>query len=86
MTLAALEIASTIDPYVESLPVGVEVPTIDAVGWTRGHRSVDVRPRLVDSRVSVIFNDLSPTHGRLLISPQNDIPKDLRSKMSLEVA
>ena len=45
MTLAAIEIASTIDPFVEDLPVGTEVPAIDAV---RGHRAVDIRPRLVD--------------------------------------
>ena len=49
MTLAALETASAIDPFAGDLPVGVEVPTIDAVGWHVGHRSVDIRPRLVDS-------------------------------------
>ena len=38
------------------------------------------------SRVSVIFDDLSPTHGRLPIAPQIDVPKDLSSEMSLEVA
>ena len=38
------------------------------------------------SRVSVIFDDLSPTHRRLPISSLIDIPKDLNSKMSLEVA
>ena len=48
MTLASLQIASEVDPFVTNLPVGVEIPTIDAVGWTKGHRSVDIRPRLVD--------------------------------------
>ena len=40
----------------------------------------------IHSRVSVIFDDLSPTHGRLPIAPQIDVPKDLSSEMSLEVA
>ena len=48
MTLASIQIASQVDPFASSLPEWVEVPTIDAVGWTRGHRSVDIRPRLVD--------------------------------------
>ena len=30
------------------LPIGVVIPTVDAVGWYNGYRSVDVRPRLVD--------------------------------------
>ena len=38
------------------------------------------------SRVSVIFDDLSPTHGRLPIDPQINVPKDLSSEMSLKVA
>ena len=37
-------------------------------------------------KVSVIFDDLSPTHGRLPIAPQIDVQKDLSSEMSLEVA
>ena len=37
-------------------------------------------------RVSVIFDDLSPTHGQLPIAPQIDVLKDLSSEMSLEVA
>ena len=40
----------------------------------------------MDSRVSVIFDDLSPTHGRLPIAPQIDVPNDLSLEMSLEVA
>ena len=48
MTLAAMQIAAEVDPFQPNLPVGVEVPAIHAVGWTRGHRSVDIRPRLVD--------------------------------------
>ena len=38
------------------------------------------------SRVSFIFDYLSRTHGRLPIAPQIDVPKDLSSEMSLEVA
>ena len=48
MVLSAIEVAAKVDPFAPNLPVGVEVPTIDAVGWTKGHRSVDIRPRLVD--------------------------------------
>ena len=49
MTLAAFEVAAKVDPFAENLPVGVEIPAIDAAGWTKGHRSVDIRPRLVDN-------------------------------------
>ena len=41
---------------------------------------------LVCIRVSVIFDVVSPTHGRVPIDPLIDFPKDLSSKMSLEVA
>ena len=34
------------------LPVGVELPAVDAVGW-QGFRSVDVRPRLLDKSSNV---------------------------------
>ena len=37
-------------------------------------------------RGSVIFGDLSPTHGVLPITPLIDIPKGISSKMGLEVA
>ena len=30
------------------LPVCVELPAVDAVGWTNGFRSVDIHPRLLD--------------------------------------
>ena len=36
--------------------------------------------------VDVIFDDLSPTHGALPITPLIDIPKGISSKMGLEVA
>ena len=39
-----------------------------------------------NSRGSVIFDDLSPTHGALPITPLIDIPKGISSKMGLEVA
>ena len=38
------------------------------------------------TRVPFIFDDMSPTHGRLPIAPQIVVPKDLSSEMSLEVA
>ena len=45
-----------------------------------------VKYKGLEIRVSVIFDDLSPTHGQLPITPQIDVPKDLSSEMSLEVA
>ena len=48
MTLSAIQIASEVNPFVPNLPEGIVVPTIDAVGWQKGHRSVDIRPRVVD--------------------------------------
>ena len=36
------------DSGLPDLGVGVEVPAVDAVGWTNGHRAVDIRPRLWD--------------------------------------
>ena len=30
------------------LEIGVEIPTVDAVGWQSGLRGVDIRPRVVD--------------------------------------
>ena len=41
------------DSDLPDLPVGVEIPAVDAVGWTKGHRSVDIRPRLVDKASGV---------------------------------
>ena len=38
------------------------------------------------SRVSVIFDVMSPTHGWLPVAHLIDISKDLRSNLSLEVA
>ena len=37
-------------------------------------------------RGSVIFDDLSPTHGELPMTPLINIPKGISSKMGLEVA
>ena len=48
MTLSAIQIASEVNPFEPNLPEGIVVPTIDAVGWQKGHRSVDIRPRVVD--------------------------------------
>ena len=49
MSMAAMEVAAEVDPFASDLPVGVEIPAIDAVGWFRGHRNVDIRPRVVDT-------------------------------------
>ena len=46
--LAAVSVAEKVDPYEPDLPVGVVIPTLEAVGWSPGRRSVDIRPRLVD--------------------------------------
>ena len=32
-----------------NLPVGITIPSVDAVDWIPGFRNVDVRPRLVDN-------------------------------------
>ena len=53
-------------------------------GHLRIYRYED--PMELTSRVSFIFDDLSPTHGRLPIAPRIDVPKYLSSEMSLEVA
>ena len=48
LTIESIEIAASIDPFQTDLPEGVEIPAVEAVGWTKGHRSCDLRPRLVD--------------------------------------
>ena len=45
-----------------------------------------LQDKRVSNRGSVIFDDLSPTHGALPITPLIDIPKGISSKMGLEVA
>ena len=45
MVLGALEVASGVDPLLENLPVGTEVPTLSAVNWSLGRQNVDIRPR-----------------------------------------
>ena len=59
---------------------------IKYVALTAVPRKILRRDKKVDSRVSVIFDVVSPTHGRVPIDPLIDFPKDLSSKMSLEVA
>ena len=48
LQISALQVASAVDPFETDLPVGVIIPTLDAVGWSSGRRNVDIRPRLVD--------------------------------------
>ena len=51
-----------------------------------GHTRLLKKSENAIRRVSVIFDVVSPTHGRVPIDPLIDFPKDLSSKMSLEVA
>ena len=53
MVLGAMEVASGVDPFLENLPIGVEVPTLSAVGWSKGKHNVDIRPRLVDKSTGI---------------------------------
>ena len=53
-TIASIQVAAAMEPepslnvFESDLPIGMVVPTVDAVGWSAGYRNVDVRPRLVD--------------------------------------
>ena len=44
--VAALAVASKVNPYKSDIPVGTVVPAIDAVDWQVAN--CDVRPRLID--------------------------------------
>ena len=48
MVVGASEVASAVNPFHSDLPFGEVVPTVDAVGWSRGQRNCDIRPRLKD--------------------------------------
>ena len=50
---SAMQIASLIDPYQSELPEGVVIPAVEAAKWPRGHRSCDIRPRLIDKATGV---------------------------------
>ena len=52
MVVAAMQVAAEVNPFIKNLPVGVEVPTLSAVDWPKGH-NVDIRPRLVDQKSGV---------------------------------
>ena len=43
--IAALELASRVNPFIPNLPIGSVIPTVDAVNWAG---QGDVRPRLKD--------------------------------------
>ena len=47
-TVAAVEIASNVDPFSEDLPLGSVIPAVSALGWRAGFRNCDIRPRLFD--------------------------------------
>ena len=65
---------------------GVDMEARGIDGQTPLHNSAMHGQVEVSSRASVIFDVLSPTHSRLPITPRMDVPKDLSSKKSLEVA
>ena len=46
VSLASMEVTNTSSE--PDLPIGVVIPTLDAVDWSNGYRNVDVRPRLID--------------------------------------
>ena len=46
--LAAIEIASNVNPYESNLPEGSIIPAVNAMGWRNGVRNCDIRPRLLD--------------------------------------
>ena len=45
----AMEEASQINPFETDLPMNVVIPTVNAVGWSKGRRNCDIRPRLFDA-------------------------------------
>ena len=44
----ALEQAAPINPYLQNLQVGEEVPALAAIAWVKGSQNVDCRPKLFD--------------------------------------
>ena len=44
----ALQLAGLVDPFQSDLPEGVVIPAVEATNWSKGQRSCDIRPRLVD--------------------------------------
>ena len=48
LTLAAMSVASNINPYESDLQPGVVIPAVEAVDWN-GRRNCDIRPRLPGS-------------------------------------
>ena len=48
LTLAAMSVASNINPYESDLQPGVVIPAVEAVDWN-GRRNCDIRPRLLGS-------------------------------------
>ena len=74
LALESIEIAASIDPFQPNLPEGVEIPAVEAVGWIRGHRNCDLRPRLVDKSTGVAR--LIDTGAQL--SATKRLPEDVR--------
>ena len=48
LVIAALSVAQEVDPFQSDLPAGTVLKAVDALGWSKGHRNCDIRPRLVD--------------------------------------
>ena len=65
MTIAALQ-----SERVGYLPVGVEVPAIEASSWIKGHRNVDIHPKLVDKSTGVAR--LLDTGAQLSATPRQE--------------
>ena len=80
--VAALNIASHIDPYQKDIPIGTVIPAAQAVGWINGQGSCDIRPRFVDKSTGI---------ARLLdtgsqVSTTVRCPNDKKDKVSRLIA
>ena len=75
-TIQSIQVAAMVDPnpslniYESDLPVGMVIPTVDAVGWAN-HRNVDVRPRLVEKSGEIRLID-----SGAMISATKRLPTD----------
>ena len=73
---AAIEVASTIDPYQSSLPEGTVIPAIDAVNWSLLGRNDDLRPRLLDKATG----EARLIDSGAMISAAKKLPGDKKSE------
>ena len=47
LSMAAMEVAASVNPYIPDLPIGSVILAVEAASWIR--QGVDIRPRLKDS-------------------------------------